>query len=338
MRKVLYIGEYYEDSYRGEEARNIIRALRLTDYDIVVRPIIKELKVSKLNEFYDLENKNINDTEVIIQDVVPKDYDYNGHCFNILLYKGKNNMGAVYAQPSVNQIVLSNLYPVNEEVVKDITPISNLPLCDDDFVFYWFGSLDKLDGLDLVLKAFHSVFTHRDNAQLVINCVASDNPQESASVVNDFCQRVKRSMGRFPKLEDYKSEIVIPIKLSLPQRVGLHNKGHCLISINHTDNYNNEWLIAGLKNKWVLSMHEAFDNLQTDDTIQDPYYVDGELYFRPLISSDAIADEMFEIYKDRDPTRYRLNPQKSNQYNYKSRAIANLLTEKIENNLQWHTK
>lgn len=273
--KILYIGEYRNATLRGECSIDYMRSLLSVGAEIVARPfIVNDNIIEPPQDILKLENNKCTNIDYIIQDVDEDNYDVNEDYKNFRL--------------------ASIPLPYNLNTVYDYNAKLNLPIqVQGDYLFYWMGSLERKDNLVTVLRAFHHRFPTDAKAQLVINIAKQGEPQQIINETVNFCNSVKHGLGLYNRIEDYKTEIIIPGFLSPEQRSALHNTCNCFVDIKlWGDEYDREWLQALHKNRQVIRVDGTLEY-----TVEPVFNGEGYKGFSKNYDFDCIMGCMTNCYK-----------------------------------------
>ncbi len=239
--KVLYIGHYRENSGWAKVAEENILALDAIGVKVVPRCVeLGSASKSIHPRITELEKKPAEGCDYCIQHILPHHLDYSGkfkknvafveyECGNMWGSKWPNYlsmMDEVWTPGNWSPTLLRNVplrtihHCVDSTKYKRKLPKPNLP---NSFKFYFVGEFIPRKNYGALLRCFHAAFTPSDNVDLVIKTSKHGmNAAECHSHFMGFANEVKRRMKLYPRIEDYKEEIVITERLTEEEILGLH--------------------------------------------------------------------------------------------------------------------
>ena len=249
--KILFISNY-RDGHNGwsEAALLYLKAMYYAGLDVVCRPV-------KLNNFYghipdeviEMENKDLNNIDVVIQNVLPQQMMYSSKFkYNIGLYYKEtfyenhiwndhlkmmdilwvpNNTMKEHDQKLGKKIEVIPV-PCNTEEFLDINPIY-IPY-KENYAFYWVGDLNRRKNLKCLIAAYYLGFTDIDCTSLIIKASKfGKSAREVEEEVIKLCRVVADSLRIYNSFEDYPKIIVIGEDLTREQMLGLHKACDCFV-------------------------------------------------------------------------------------------------------------
>lgn len=249
--KVLYVGYFHEGTGWSQAAINMVLALDSVGVDVSVRSIKLNNKNPKVpDRIIELEHKKCKWPDVVIQHVLPHHLDYNGYISkNVCLYATEtthfkqsswpqhiNTMDSawVFCEQSKQASIASGV-TIPIRVVQQAVDIKKfnksyeaLPLKKefaDKFIFYTIGEFNRRKNMAVLLKAFHTEFRPEEPVELLIK-TSSVAPEQ----INTFCSDVKKNLRIYPKISDYKKEIIILDYWSDNHIMRLHSTCDCFVS------------------------------------------------------------------------------------------------------------
>lgn len=259
--KVLYIGNYRDGTGWSQAAINYIMAMDSVGIDIVPRFIKLNNTDGEIPErIKELEAKSDRNCDVVIQHVLPHMLDYSGNfkkniamCafetsnFNKTPWASKiNSMDElwVFCRQSQNIAVNSNI-KVPITIVPHTFDIQkfekkydrfDFPELRDKFVFYFIGELVRRKNLEALLIAFHTEFTPNENVGLLLKANAPGATQtQTAKLIQEFTENIKKGLKIYPKIEDYIGEIGFAARLSDTDMYKLHNSCDCFVMPSYAE-------------------------------------------------------------------------------------------------------
>lgn len=259
MKKVLFIGHYREGSGWGQAARDYIRSmLTIKDIELVCRPIVLKGDYKELpDEIIAAENKSDRKPDVCVQHVLPHFFSANGKIGkNIGLFVTETDtikytnwpiflhqMDELWVPNDCMQthlaLISRKLYEKTYKVphATDLSKFTKngqqlqIPELGGTFKFYFIGEFNRRKNLAALIEAFHVGFHPSMPVSLIIKTsVPGTSPEESKSIVENFCNKVKQSLRLYTNHNFYKQEVVITDRLSEEQMIGLHRFGDCFIN------------------------------------------------------------------------------------------------------------
>lgn len=263
MRKLLVISHIFQGNTGwAKVAIDYILALD-TKYDVVCRPVLLNETESNIpDRIKELENKSSRGCDTVVNITLPHHWIYDSRFKNVGVYFSEtDNLPSEWLSRInlMDEVWICNtqmeetckksgitaktrvvLPPVNVE--KYERSYNTLPglvqKLEGDFSFYVIGELNKRKNLSGILKAFHSEFDSNEPVQLVIKSNKFGlQPHEVAGNIQKLSDEIKTGIRKYPKLTDYKSEIVITNKMSDEDLLGLHTTCDCLINASFGEAY-----------------------------------------------------------------------------------------------------
>jgi glycosyltransferase involved in cell wall biosynthesis len=254
--KVLFIG-HYREQHSGwcQATKDCILALDAAGVDVVPRCVKLGLPTVELSQrILELESKSSHDCDICIQFVLPHLMDYNGgfkknigmYCtetdsFEYSNWVDKLNQMDELWVPTNQMIdaahssgVTTKLkfipYPCDtakfdrKKETLDIEPING------DFVFYFIGDLTTRKNLVALVKAFHLEFGTSEPVSLVLKASKHGfSEEENTKKISEACNFIKAGLKLYPRVEDYKPEIIISQHLSTSDLYKLHMTCDCFV-------------------------------------------------------------------------------------------------------------
>lgn len=249
--KILFISNY-RDGYNGwsEAALLYLKAMYKAGLDVVCRPI----KLNNFNgplpeEILEMESKNLNNIDVVIQNVLPQHMMYSGKFkYNIGLYYKETfcqyhawndylkmmdilwvpNKSMENEDKKINKKIETIPVPCDTEEFLDVDPIY-IPY-KENYTFYWVGDLNRRKNLKCLIAAYYLGFTDIDCTSLVIKASKfGKNPREVEEEVIKLCMVVADSLRIYKSFEDYPKITVIGEELTRRQILGLHKVCDCFV-------------------------------------------------------------------------------------------------------------
>lgn len=252
--KVLFRGHYYETTGWGHAGRSYIKALSRAGIDVVARPHYLGNSLQTMDaEIVELEQKSTEGCEAIIQFVLPHYMKYDSSFGkNIGIYFAETDTLRYSSWPAhIN--LMDEVWLPNRDMTKDIaiktkvkllpcpielTPNEEtalpIPELKDMFVFYYVAEINIRKNLKALIRAFQTEFHRSEPVSLLIKTGKSGmDPTDSLQLVVNHIEEVKRQMKVYPRLQEYKPEIVITDNLTEKQMKQLHKTGNCFVMPSH---------------------------------------------------------------------------------------------------------
>jgi glycosyltransferase involved in cell wall biosynthesis len=255
MTRVLFVGVYRDGTGWANGAIQHILALDAAGIDVVCRPLkLNDASPELPRRILELEAKPSHGCDVVLQNVLPHQMDYNGRFRkNIGYYYSETSTFAGSAWPArLNQ--LDELWVANRQQVEaarqsGVTrPVKVVPpACDlerfmrsyqpldvlrpyrdqGEFLFYWVGEYNRRKNLGAAVRAFHLEFQPHEPVRLVIKTHKPGmSPAECQQHVEADCQKVKDGL----KLRSCKSEVVLTQRLTESGMMKLHQSCDCFVA------------------------------------------------------------------------------------------------------------
>lgn len=252
---VLYIGPYRQNDGWGYAAKSYFEALHHSGLNLTARPIFmnNSQDVDRSSLFCDAEKNVSEHYDVIIQNVLPHMMRrYEGSLNVGISYFESNNIQNTPWPQSINLMdqmwVTSNLEKSiltnsGVETQIEVIPISCYPNSydaivrfddlashRDEFKFYFIGEYIERKNIKTLITAFNLEFEPSENVRLVIKANKMGmSPPDLLRRLNGDIRDIKRGLGKFPNVEDYKQEIIICSRLTNEEMKGLHQECDCFV-------------------------------------------------------------------------------------------------------------
>lgn len=257
--KVCYIGVYKDGTGYSNQAINNILAMEAGGIDVVARAV--SLSQSKNNELAKrvehLEQKSTDNVDVVIQHVLPHQFEYKAGVRNIGLfcYETSQFHRSNWAQCCnfMNEIWVPSLQ--NAKAAKDsgvTVPIKIFP-CSCDItrfdnpqipldlvslkgkcIFYTIGEMSRRKNIVAILRAFYSAFSLRDDVVLVIKAnIPNKSPEEVTNILKTTIDDVKKSLHIYIRHSYYPPVVCITDFLPDQKLDQLHVTCDVFVSASH---------------------------------------------------------------------------------------------------------
>jgi len=255
MKNILFLGPYHQYDGWGEAAKDYLRALQLTEHNIVARPVTMSANRKHTLEFSELTAKQLDSPpDVIIQNVLPHLLDYQPNMHNIgLFYIETNHLQHTGWITQINLLdeawVASNKerdilvqcgvtipirvipMPINtKELDRDVDPFQ-LPCNDNDFIFYFIGEYVSRKNIMALVMAFNREFYTTENAHLLLKLNKSNvAPDAVRDLIQETIGAFKKNLRLYKTVKGYKPEFTITKHLSMEELSSLHKRCNCFVS------------------------------------------------------------------------------------------------------------
>jgi glycosyltransferase involved in cell wall biosynthesis len=255
--RVLYLGVWKDGTGWGRAALDYILALDAAGIDVVPRAVkLNDRRTPIPKRVEELEKKSPRGCDVVIQHLLPHQFEYGDFRKNIGMYASETdsfpmtnwaecvnmmdeawvfNEQQVVAADNSGVTVPCRIVPHATDIRRFQRKHEPLPQIvektEGNFVFYTIGEmLNKRKNLTALLRAFHSEFHPSEPVSLVIKATGPGmSPDETRGRVKEICQVVKQGMKLFARPELYHQEIVVTENLSDADILRLHATGDCFV-------------------------------------------------------------------------------------------------------------
>jgi len=259
-----------------------------------VHPMAKKVK--------HLEDKSTDDVDVVIQHVLPHQFEFKGGVKNIGLFDWETtnflrsnwshccNMLDEIWVPSIQNVAAVKKSGVSLPV--KILPCScdterfdkeyeslKIPRTDGKCVFYTIGEMTRRKNIIAIIRAFYSAFSVRDDVVLVIKTnLPGKTSEEATNILKSTIDDIKKSMHIYMRHNYYPPVICITNPVSEQQICELHRTGDVFVSASHGE----AWGIPahdamGFGNPAILSAWGAYPELMLKDA-EDYWQEDIQLF------------------------------------------------------------
>ncbi len=317
--KILYIGPYRDGTGWAEAAIRIILSLDKAGGDIVIRPIRYNKNNNKISDkILSLEQKNTQNVDIVIQNVLPHHMEYSAGFCNIGYWVTETdtykttqwshhiNMmdGGIVQDISVKTAAekMGINIPIEEfniaayDDVYDIKyPIPTIPNLEQRYQFYYIGEFTKRKNLFATLCAFHTEFDPHENVQLVLKVsIPGLNTIQTKQAIEGYCDNVKKELRLYKDKSYYSQEIIVTDRLSDEEIYGLHQHLDCFVVTSHGEGLCIPAMDAALSGNDVIAS-DVGGLTKAMSFTQHKYPITGEMY--PCFGAN---DTLSDLYTGHD--------------------------------------
>lgn len=262
--KVLYIGPYKDGTGWGHAAHENILALDAAGVDVVCRPLKLNDAMPEISpRILELEDKSDKGCDIVIQNCLPHQMDYNGHFDkNIAYYFTETshfrnsswasrlnlmdeawvpNQDAIHASVDSHVAIPLAVVPVPANIEKYQKEYKrlNIPYLEDRFVFYTIGEVSKRKNLIALLTAYHLEFRPDEPVALIIKGnIPGANHVTVEEVLSRDANRLKDELKLYKRKDTYLPEVFIGASLNEEEIMSLHTTGNCYVSPSRGEGWN----------------------------------------------------------------------------------------------------
>lgn len=366
--KILLIGHFHNyPSGWSQASLGYMNAMHTAGLDVVVR----SLKLNNNNPtlpdlYYELEAKDDDGCDVVIQHVLPHHLQYDGRFkknIALCVYEHSgwwthnwaakiNMMDELWAPSTFTKRVFKDggvVVPIN--VVPHAFDMNkyaarpdklNVPELNGDYIFYTIADLNTRKNLTKLIQAFHYEFTVNEPVSLMIKTSKHGvSPETTFNVVKNDIDKIKQDMKLYKDAKRYKPEFLITSELSETEIAKIHGTGNCYVNVSHGEAFCIPLFEAMAYGNQIICPEDMYDFATHNSTI--PTYDD--ICFRcndtlPELSSSReiwkdmsvldIAWAMRATYNNRnnDTNMRAVRMAKSHEYSYQN--IGQQITSLLE--------
>ena len=288
MMKIAYLSVYRDGTGYANQAIHNMLAMESGGIDVVARAIklshTSNHELAKNVEH--LEHKSTDDVDVVVQHVLPHQFEYKAGIKNIGMFDWEtthfkrsnwtqcwNLMDEIWV-PSIQsaQAVIDSDVTVPVKIFpcacninrfdNPQTPLDLVPL-KGKCVFYIVGEMTRRKNIVAVLRAFYSAFSLRDDVTLVIKTnIPGKSADEAINTLQSTVEDIKKSLHTYVRHQYYPPIVCITDFLSDQKLDQLHTACDIFVLASHGE----AWGIPahdamGFGNPVILSNWGAFPEL-----------------------------------------------------------------------------
>lgn len=315
--KLAYISVYKDGTGYSNQAVNNMLALEAGGVDVVARAVkfSQSSNTQLAAKVQHLEDKVADNVDIIIQHVLPHQFEYKegvrniglfcwetthfnrsnwGHCCNLMDEIWVPSTQNVQAARNSNVTIPINIFPC----ACDITRFANKPKpleisqLNNKCVFYTIGEMTRRKNIIATLRAFYTAFSLRDDVVLVLKVsIPNSTPDETTNIVRSSIEDVKKSMHIYIKHQYYPPVICISKFLPDNKLDQLHIACDIFISASHGEawgipahdamGFGNPVILSNWGSYPELTYEQAFTNWTGEEFrfehIDCGWLIDGQL-------------------------------------------------------------
>jgi glycosyltransferase involved in cell wall biosynthesis len=207
------------------------------------------------NRLNELEQKDAEGCDVVIQQVLPNFFVYDGrfkknilsifsetdsiprswvdHCNTAdeVWVASESSQKSLY-KSGVSKPIKIVPVPIDTDVfARSWEPLPFRKDFQDDYIFYAVADFNSRKRIDLLIQAFHSEFHPTEQAVLLLKVNSQGLDQNQlAQHVGKLSEDVKAKLRLYPKIDDYRRDIVIAGSISNDDVNRLHISCDCYVS------------------------------------------------------------------------------------------------------------
>lgn len=291
MTKLCYLSVYRDGTgYANQAVRNML-AIEAGGIDVAARAVkLSQSSNPELAQRVEhLEQKSTDDVDVVIQHVLPHQFEYKKGVKNIGMFCWETthfsrsnwpcccnlmdeiwvpSMQNAQAAKKSNVTVPIRVFPCACDVTRFENPPDPLEISQakTKCVFYVIGEMTRRKNLVAVLRAFYTAFSLRDDVLLVMKTsIPGKTPEEATNSLRSTIDDIKKSIHTYIRHPYYPPVACITDFLSDQKLDQLHMACDVFVLMSHGE----AWGIPahdamGFGNPVILSNWGSFPELTTD--------------------------------------------------------------------------
>lgn len=290
--KVAYLSVFRDGTGYANQAVHNMLAMEAGGIDVVARAI--KLSASSNDELAGkvehLEAKSTDDIDVVIQHVLPHQFEYKagvknigtmcwetthfsrsnwGHCCNLMDEIWVPSLQNAQAAEDSGVTVPVKIFPCACDIARFDDPPESIdsPEFKDKCVFYVIGEMTRRKNMVAVLRAFYTAFSLRDDVTLVLKTnIPGKKSDEAINILRTTIQDIKKSLHIYVRHPYYPPVVCMTDFLSDHELDRLHATGDVFVSASHGE----AWCIPahdamGFGNPVILSNWGSFPELMNKE-------------------------------------------------------------------------
>jgi glycosyltransferase involved in cell wall biosynthesis len=337
MPKIAYISPHFDASGYSEAARQTILALDQSGADVVTRHIkMTNTHGDVPNRIKELESKDLNNVDVLIQHNLPSEFVYKGGVHNVGMFAYEtssfvnsgwaDNLALMDTIIVFDQSQLESIANTDENLLEKSFVVPH-PLDTDKFYkeyetidfgfpkstlkFYTISEFNRRKNFGVLLTSYLNAFASEDDVVLIVKVGKNDRDQ-----VKSMIEDIKSNLNKFNDDNRYPKVILIADHLSEDMLCSLHVTGDVFVSASHGEAFCIPFVEAlGFGKPCLVPYHTAFKSYQPEFDINlmvgctsapvigvsnAPHglYTSDESWWNPLI--EDMTEKMRTIYDNKD--------------------------------------
>jgi len=257
--KIAYISVCKDGTGYAHQAVNNMLALESAGLDVVSRSVSLSQTTNRdlAKKVLHLEDKSVDNVEVVIQHILPNFFEYKYGVKNIGIFDWEtthfrrsnwphccNIMDEIWV-PSIQNTQAAKNSGVKVPIRKmpcacdtskfnaDTKPLQ-IPKLSNKCVFYTIGEMSRRKNIIATIRAFYSAFTLRDDVVLVIKAnIPGKSPEETMGIIKETIADIKKSIHIYARHSYYPPVACITDFLPDEKINQLHKTGDVFVSASH---------------------------------------------------------------------------------------------------------
>ena len=259
--KITYVAHFKEGGGWSRAATDYVLCLDKTGVDVACVDIKLTNKQCEIhNKILELESKDPNGRDIVVQHVLPHHFVKHHGKKNILYLAFETNT-IQYSGWKSNVKMADEVWVPNKELqqsliedgiknvkyiphtfdlskYKEVSQQIDLSLAKYAFKFYTIIDLNDRKNLDSILRCFHSEFYREENVALIIKASKYGvDPNALRSMINAKSEQIRKTMRIHKNVSLHRPEYIITEYLPDEIILGLHNTCDCFLNPSHGEGW-----------------------------------------------------------------------------------------------------
>ena len=261
--KVCYLSVFRDGTGYANQAVHNMLAMEAGGIDVVARAIKLSKSQNKelASKVSHLEQKSTDNIDVVIQHVLPHQFEYKAgvknvglfcwetthfkrsnwsHCCNLMDEIWVPSIQSAQAVKDSNVTVPIKILPCACDINRFNNPPKPLDIAPlkDKCVFYTIGEMTRRKNIIAVLRAFYSSFSLRDDVALVIKTnVPGKSSEEATNILQSTIEDIKKSLHTYIRHQYYPPVVCITDFLPDEKLDQLHMACDVFVSASHGESW-----------------------------------------------------------------------------------------------------
>ena len=367
--KVLVTGPYRDGTGYSHAAIEVIMSLLTTDVDVVCRSVKMTKSEGSVPSVIDeLERKDIDNVDKIIQYNIPAAFCYNGSAENVGYFAYETQgmpinewlsniekMDKIFVPCAQQAENLSNfvknpdIYIVPHSVgeLKPNDSKIELPIGKNTLKFYTISEFGKRKNLEAMILAYFSAFSSSDDVVLILKThISGVKGNRAKQEVLNIINSIKEQSGKYGNDALYPQIVVTTDYISEDKLSQIHNYCDVFLSSSNGEgwglpfidalNHGNQAIIpdfgAFSDHKYLEGKGVEFIKGQMSPCFGGAnelgVYSSNEQWFSPSVSD--MAEKMFNVYMRYFPDEHKNTRQEYVKNNFNRETIGQQLKKALE--------